>query len=420
MLASIPTSMSSPSHFSLAFACRLLLLLAVAVSPALAAEQEQPPPTRTEPGVVPIIVYSSDQGLGLGAMGNLAHFEPDYDPYRWRVRVNAVAFRRLVPSSVRWPLVAAAIGVDLPGLAEGKLRLDLLAYYLQHNNCAWYGLGNASSVASTVSDEWYWYVRRRPGARIRALVTLPHSVEAFALLGVSHTTVQAEPDSKLSHDAAGIHGDDVASMIVGMRPHLLTDLAFGITHDTRDNEFWPTEGLWNEISLRAGVLVPEQAEFAGANLALRGYLPALHGGLVFAQRLIADGIVGSPPFYELSRFGGSQPGNGPGGHLVGRGFGLRRFHGKVKLLSTTELRAQVWNFQLTGLNAQFGPTGFLDLGRIWSDWSPDPELDGSGLGLLVSGGGGVRLRWGESFVIRADLGFSREGRGLYFGAGHVF
>ena len=50
------------------------------------------------------------------------------------------------------------------------------------------------------------------------------------------------------------------------------------------------------------------------------------------------------------------------------------------------------------------------------------ELDGSGLGVKASFGGGVRIRAGKSFVLRADFAVSPgEGStGAYLTAGHMF
>ena len=61
-------------------------------------------------------------------------------------------------------------------------------------------------------------------------------------------------------------------------------------------------------------------------------------------------------------------------------------------------------------------------GRVWADLGGRPELDGTGIGLSVGLGGGLRLQWGETFVIRADAAHSpTEGSsGVYIDVNHIF
>lgn len=70
----------------------------------------------------------------------------------------------------------------------------------------------------------------------------------------------------------------------------------------------------------------------------------------------------------------------------------------------------------------FGVVGFVDAGRVFAGYSRDPALDGSGLGLKVGYGGGLRLAAGGTFVLRADVATSAEADRLsgYLTAGHMF
>jgi hypothetical protein len=64
--------------------------------------------------------------------------------------------------------------------------------------------------------------------------------------------------------------------------------------------------------------------------------------------------------------------------------------------------------------------GFVDLGRFFADWTPQPALDGSGLGIKVGFGGGLRLRFGRTLIVRADVGVSADGVGAYVDINHIF
>lgn len=394
----------------------LLALGAPRALPASAAEEEDPPEERLEPGAVPVVAYNSDAGLGLGLMANLASFRPGYDPYLWRVQLSAVAFHGVAEGDEAWPLVATALALDLPDRGrDGRLRLNLLGYYLLHNNSAWYGLGNGTTIDPALPESHYWYHRRRFGARGRVNVELSEQAELFGVLGLSWTEVTTSGESRLDQDAADPR---ISAYLAGLSPHLLVEPTLGLSVDTRDHEFWPTRGHFSEVSVRATGLVPEPTASLGLDLTTRAYLPLAGERLSLAGRFIADGIVGDPPFYELSRFGGSFPDHGPGGQRVGRGYALRRYHGKIKLLATLEARSRLIRFDLAHMRSALGPVAFFDLGRVWADWRGTCDLDGGGV--EYSGGAGLRLHWGESFVVRVDLGFSPEGRGVYLGAGHVF
>jgi hypothetical protein len=105
-----------------------------------------------------------------------------------------------------------------------------------------------------------------------------------------------------------------------------------------------------------------------------------------------------------------------------RGIRGDRYHGKRKLFGNLELRSTLWHFRVRKSGYSLGVTGFVDGGRVWADTSAAPELDGTGLGLHYGMGGGLRLRKGETFVLRADVAWSEDARpiGFYFLAGHIF
>jgi hypothetical protein len=105
-----------------------------------------------------------------------------------------------------------------------------------------------------------------------------------------------------------------------------------------------------------------------------------------------------------------------------RGVPGDRYHGKRKLFGNLEARAAVWRFTVGASRYTLGVTGFVDGGRLWADLRSAPELDGSGVGLKYGAGAGLRLRKGETFVLRVDAAWSPDARplGFYFLAGHLF
>jgi hypothetical protein len=66
--------------------------------------------------------------------------------------------------------------------------------------------------------------------------------------------------------------------------------------------------------------------------------------------------------------------------------------------------------------------GFFDTGRTWADYRALTHLDGEGLGLKIGAGGGLRLQWGETFLIRVDPAWSPDADpvGFYVDINHAF
>ena len=135
-------------------------------------------------------------------------------------------------------------------------------------------------------------------------------------------------------------------------------------------------------------------------------------------------IVGDPPFYELPRFGALMPRDGPGGGWSVRGIPRQRYSGKIKLIQNLELRSIFWRFTVRSNRFAVGAVAFLDAARIWADWRRT-ELAGESVDggtIKVGTGGGLRVRWGETFLVRFDGAYSPTDRttGFYVDVGHVF
>src|SRR5262249_5124799 len=112
-----------------------------------------------------------------------------------------------------------------------------------------------------------------------------------------------------------------------------------------------------------------------------------------------------------------------GGGKAVRGVPAQRYYGKVKLFENLEATSEVLRFAINKKRYALAAAAFLDAGRTWTDLlTPQPELDGTGLGIKYGVGGGLRLQQGETFVIRADVAWSPDARpvGAYFAAGQIF
>ena len=324
--------------------------------------------------------------------------------------------------------------LELPGLASGRLRLRLEAAFRLHGNAGYFGLGNASveerpweSMHEEVDPDAFdratrhnQYSRTYPTLRADAWIDLPHPFRVFAGGSLVWNWITVYEGSRLELDILGNSGEAARDLLVGSQRHGVLEAYAGVMLDTRDHEFAPTRGWFADLSIRGGPLLEVAGGYGGVNGAVRAYKRIWGPYLVLAGRLMADVLFGTPPFYELSHFGGLYPDHGPGGGRSLRGAPQMRYHGKVKLIGNLELRSKLISFRLLKLPSSLGVTLFGDTGRVWADTAPHPELDGPAGTLKYGIGGGLRLRMGETFVVRGDYGWSPDGWGIYLDVNHVF
>lgn len=388
-------------------------------------------PNRLEPGGIVLAAYNADLGFGGGGVLNLARFNPGYDPFRWRAQLAVLMFAKhngLRPAGTFQNL---SLIVDLPSAGRAP-RWRLEGYLRRQTNAGWYGLGNASvferpweDIDPLLDPEAYAlarhhneYERSRVGLKAAGRLNLVDDLDAFFGGGWTLNRFTIYDGSVLDQDLAGAHGADAQGRVSWAVPHQLLEASAGVYWDVRDHETAPRQGFLVQSSVRGGVGVGRSGAFWGANLTASAYVPVT-GRTVFATRLLLDSLGGDVPFYEMARHGGLVQENSPGGGRSVRGVNLMRLHGRHKALLNVELRPELRAFELAGQASRVGLTAFVDTGRVWATLPADPVLDGD-TGLHSAMGAGVWLHWGDSFLLRFDVGTSAEGTGAYLDVGQMF
>lgn len=409
-------------------------------------------PNRTEFGALPAINYDTDLGFGFGAIASVARFATGYRPYKWRLELQAYATVKRAPGKgAEFPFHDDYINMDFPGLLENRLRITARVGFRKFANTGYYGFGNASRfdkpwesidpdedlAAYQAAHRFHSFDHIYPLLLVNARVRLwdrstpaqRRRIEALVGLNTTYNVVRPYPDSKLEQDIASL-GDGskdaqtLGKLLRGTDPALLMVLNLGLLFDTRDHEFTPTRGTFTELSVRSSPGVQQDLRYAGVALNTAWYKAIVGEYLSFAIRGVADVILGDAPFYELTRFGALQPRDGPGGGWSLRGVPRQRYSGKVKLIQNLELRSMFWRFNVGKSRFLVGAVGFLDAARIWADLR-GTELAGQSVDggtFKVGTGGGLRVRWGETLVIRFDGAYSPTERtpGFYVDIGQVF
>jgi hypothetical protein len=396
---------------------------------------------------LPAINYNSDLGVGVGAIGTLVAFEPGLEPFRWRTEATAFLTLRDQGNGIEVPFQSHSIAFDRPGLSNQTLRLRFRLAFNRQINTGYYGLGSNApdeSAPDDVDPTFTQYDRVFPeivaSARIR-LWSEPVPVgkrrlELFVGSSLRYTWIDVFEESRLALDRAQAARDPrLAELLLGVEDHALWMLFTGLLFDTRDREFDPQSGAFHELSARASPGVDASLDFAGFALIARWFIPLIEGRLALATRTAGDLLVGDVPVYELARLGAFDPVSAPGGARSLRAVPLRRFHGKLKLLQSLELRARLAPFRLADQCFMFGAAAFVDAGRVWADFEggdvdvlgPDGAVDRRPLddglaGFELGVGGGLRLRWGETFIIRLDAAYSPtlDTFGFYIDVGDSF
>ncbi|KPJ69294.1 hypothetical protein AMJ44_04120 [candidate division WOR-1 bacterium DG_54_3] len=176
-----------------------------------------------------------------------------------------------------------------------------------------------------------------------------------------------------------------------------------IRYDTSDSQIHPKKGfrllLQNDFAAKA--LGNKNAQFHRLTLEFRKYTLIFGPNDVLAFRTLVQKIGGKKiPLFEMSVLGGGSTMNAM------RGYKLNRFNEKGKFLINLEYRFPIWK--------KLGGNVFVDGGSVWPSWS---EINFRNIAVDI----GIGLRYYlQNFVVRFDMGFSKEGTGIYFNFGHIF
>ncbi|OGQ11698.1 MAG: hypothetical protein A2138_15635 [Deltaproteobacteria bacterium RBG_16_71_12] len=397
-------------------------MLASLIAFAFAAQPPTPAPVPVitpadAPGTwdcaaVPRLTLSSDDGVGLGARGVAYWNRFGQRPYKTAISVQAWATTRLVQH--HYLHVDALDAFNLPLRLEGDVQL----YATQRQPYC-----GADPTAACPDDVAHTLRSIEPAAaglvRWRVL-DAPRKLELFA----GSRATWYLPGSLLDEDGDGdadlvpTPGTRYASEHRAGEPGLAHVLSAGVAYDARDHEPAPHQGLFVDVAVRGAAPWWGSAfSFLGATLTARGYTPIVDSrGVVLAERLIADVVLGDAPVRELQRVGGLVELPALGGQEVGRGVRLARYATPVKLITQHELRVDLARAELWGKELGLVAVGFVDAGVALARLDREAAL-------VVGAGSGLRVEWNHTFVMRLDVALSplEPGRiAVYSAPGHPF
>lgn len=396
-------------------------------------------PDRLEWGLIGGPAFNVDTGVEIAAVMHMAQFRKGIQPYVWRLRALLKLAFRDTPQGIELPVHDYGLRFDLPSLLNNRLRIRAQAGFRMLVS-QYYGMGNQSlgtrrwksfdpvrDKSSYVRElRFYQYKHMYPYAQCTLQYTWTPKWSFFVRLGWQYNWIETFSYSQLRQDQYQLWTPGTSKapkQIWGLHPHSTLEFHTGIVWDTRDNEFSPTSGWHHALSLRfsPGSILGGRYIWGGWNIDLRMYLPVWKKRLTLAMRLIGDGVFGQVPFYALTATGGLEGLRTFGGGSSLRGVRSARYHGNIKVLLNTELRWHIVHSILFRTFIAFEFVGYVDLGRVWMAPS-HVTMRESRFSIHLGIGGGLRVRWGKSMIIRFDLAWSPDADpiGFYFNLGHLF
>lgn len=344
-----------------------------------------------EPLVHPIVGGSSDIGFVIGVAGALSRLAPGCAPFCWKLDATVSFSIKPERDIVTSPVHFYDLRGDIPGLAHGRLRLQPHVQVKRLVAAGYYGLGNASELegaADEVPLHRYRYGQIHVSAGLAARLVLSGPLYARIAGRYAYIAPEVYDDSVLLREL-----EDGQALIRGVEPHSRPSVELGLGYDSRDDEVNPQRGGYHFITAKLTPGVP--VSYGELSTGMRMFHPFIGEKLVGAGALRARFLSSGAPFDELAL-----------GHL--RGVPGGRYHGKVQMAVNLELRSVFARFSVRRQRFGLGAVVFVDGGRVWADYRVDRALDGRGPGVHLGSGGGLRVQWGQTRMLRFDAAYSAE------------
>ncbi len=328
--------------------------------------------------IFPILSYDTDIGFGYGLKSFFLNFLGINESF------DLILFNST--KGERWYRFVFSIP-DFE-LRQGKVyhySFDLVVDYDKWISNSFFGVGNNSSF----SDREYY---TREPFEISLVFSRGFTKRFVGQVGVKYLSIKNynfSDDSNLAELPPDINQATAVYNSVNVN----------FRFDSRNSFINPSQGLVIETEAEfAPPIFLSNVTFNRFGGSIQYYTPIFLPEIVIASRIVFQALSGENlPVQVLLPIGGNK---------TLRGYVQDRFLDKVSALFNTEIRFPIyWRFG--------GIVGF-DAGKVWSNigkfdfknWATNPVF-------------GLRFNM-DNFIVRADIGFSKETTGFYFNFGHLF
>jgi endonuclease/exonuclease/phosphatase family metal-dependent hydrolase len=327
---------------------------------------------------LPILMYDTDIGFGYGAKVFFLN------QFGRNESFDLTLFNST--KGERWyRFVFSAPDAELRQGKVYPLAFDLIVDYDKYLNNNYFGIGNGSSRENRE------YYSREP-FDVSILLSSGFTTNVVGQARLRYNSIRNfnfENDSRLKELHPALNASTVRYVSgTGM-----------LRYDTRDSYINPSRGIVLqgdiEYAPAAGFTNTEFIKYRGI---VQYYAILFFPTTILAVRASIQSISSDTlPVQILLPIGG--------GSTV-RGYPQDRFLDRESGLFNGELRFPIYR--------RFGGVAGIDAGQVWHSLS-----DVTSRGQVYSYVGGLRY-YMKTYVVRFDMGFSREGIGVYFNFGHLF
>ena len=320
------------------------LAFAAALLAALPAGAEAPHEAAgVRPTAIPLLNFSSDDGVGYGLRANLYEYDGRTVPYlrKYSAQLFFTSGGRRVHH----------LSMDTPRFRGGDDRLELVLRFEKESFANFHG-SLTDGEARGLGREQKTFQHDLPSMELRWIRRLGPAGPSPAPWGLG-------TGARLSHAGitpnAGAEAGNVLAEAAppGVDGGILGQVNAFLRYDTRDDYNDTSTGMLEEFLVEYGI--GSGGDYKGLTVRFEHrHFAAPVAGLVAAHRLALDWTAGDLPFYEWPEVGGGD---------TLRGLVRGRDRGRGRVLANGELRWRGMRLSARE-NMHLGAVAFADAGRI--------------------------------------------------------
>lgn len=378
-----------------------ILLATVLFIVQIPVQAQQTTPTdsaSTELAFLPAFAYDSDLGLILGGIASRYKYKDGVRPFYSFLNTSLIITTK--------GLLAAFVEYDKPHFMGTENRLQTEAFISRFTGNQYYGIGNYRELPDALVDSSEYYLFNSFSTRAEITLRKPllrkqngSQIDVFGTGGFEYQTPWGNDSTQLIKidQPRGIDGS------------YITNIGGGLVWEARNNEFNPTSGFYAKAGFEAATEhLGSSASYFMLETDTRSYTSfTILKEITFANRLLFRNTTGNIPFWKLPYLGGSD---------LLRGYRENRFKDDNAILLNSELRA--WLFEFPSIRTRLGGTIFTDIGRTFPNGESIENIYNDLK--YTFGFGATGSFFTNEFIMRGDVGFSKEGYGIYFTVGYLF
>lgn len=374
-----------------------LAIIFVLIGVATANSQVMAPrmgPDSVTTALMPAAGYTSNEGAIGGIIFSRYDYRGNMQPFNNLLEMSAIATTKgFVEFETRYEQTRT-FGRRIRSVA------DVFVY--RYNRDTYFGVGNETSFSEDQWDnDFYFFESVGFGLHYKIRKPIVSKRDSQLDLQIGAATEHHVPYIRQDQSSFALQTPN------GSKGGWINNINAGFIWENRDSEFDPHRGNRAELEMR---LAPELISDYGlvtSRLELRQYF-YLFNWLTVANRFEARYADGNIPYWELSTLGDKYS---------LRGYPLNRFKGDGSIAYTLELRTWLLHFPDI-YNLKFGGQLFTDTGRVFTEADNSDDLfEGYH---QTFGFGGTMSIFNPDFILRGEMGFSKDVSRIYIGVGYMF